>query len=234
VKRFSTALVAATATAALMPVATSNASVNARSVLNLQLNERAGATVAADTSGERHNGAIGSHVVMTGSYADWDRHAPNEGSAYGNAHLITVADDSDGSLDPEGSDFTIEFRFRTRDSFGNIMQKGQATTAGGQVKVQIPKGKVSCMFKTPAGTSTATSGTTPLNDNAWHVIRCERTKTSVTMYVDGVRKGRNTNATGVLNNNKPWTFGGKSECNATTVSCDYFAGEIDYVRMTKG
>ena len=73
-----------------------------------------------------------------------------------------------------------------------------------------------------------------LRDNAWHVVRCARTPTSVTRYVDGVRTGRSNNATGLLNNTKPWTIGGKGECDAVSVTCDYFAGEIDYVRMTKG
>ena len=73
-----------------------------------------------------------------------------------------------------------------------------------------------------------------LNDNVWHVVRCDRAPTSVTMYVDGVRTGRSNSTTGTLNNGKPWTIGGKSECDTVNVSCDYFAGEIDYVKMTKG
>jgi hypothetical protein len=108
------------------------------------------------------------------------------------------------------------------------------------VKLQIPKGKLSCMFKTPQGTATAGSGTTLLNDDLWHTVRCERTSSYVAMYVDSgpggtfVRTGRVNHFTGTLNNKKPWTFGGKSECDGVNVSCDYFAGEIDYVRMTKG
>ena len=54
------------------------------------------------------------------------------------------------------------------------------------------------------------------------------------MYVDGVRTGRSNHRTGLLDNAKPWTIGGKLDCNAVTVTCDYFAGEIDYVRLSKG
>ena len=89
------------------------------------------------------------------------------------------------------------------------------------------------MFKTPQGTATATSGTKLLNDNIWHTVRCDRTPTSVTMYVDGVRTGRSNNSTGSLNNTKPWTIGGKLECDGVEVTCDYFAGDIDYVRLIK-
>jgi hypothetical protein len=181
-----------------------------------------------------HHGAIGSHVVMNGAYADWDRHPPDAGVPYGFDHLITVPDAADGSLDPGTGDFTVEFRFKTKEKFGNILQKGQSRTVGGQVKFQIPKGKLSCMFRTPQGMATATSGSTLLNDDRWHDVRCVRTSTSVTLYVDGVRVGRKNGFTGNLNNKKPWTFGGKHECDAVEVTCDYFAGEIDYVRMTKG
>ena len=211
----------------------SDAAVGSGHVLDVQFNESAGSRTAVDASGMGHNGAIGSHVVMSGSYADWDRHPPGEGISYGDAHLVTVPDASNGSLDPGTSNFSVELRFRTKENFGNVLQKGQSRTVGGQVKFQIPRGKLICMFKTPQGTATAGSGVTPLNDDLWHTVRCDRTSTSVTMYVDGVRTGRSNHYTGNLNNTKPWTFGGKSECDATTVTCDYFAGEIDYVRMTK-
>ena len=203
-------------------------------MLNLQLNERAGASIADDASAYDHDGRIGSHVTMNGAFADWDRHSPGAGVSYGDDHLIVVPDAADGSLDPGSGNFTVELRYRTKESFGNVLQKGQSRTVGGQVKLQQPKGKLSCMFKTPQGTATAGSGATPLNDNQWHTVRCVRTPTSVTMYVDGVRTGRSNKSTGALNNTKPWTFGGKLECDGVRVTCDYFAGEVDYVRFTKG
>ncbi|HEX5533300.1 MAG TPA: LamG-like jellyroll fold domain-containing protein [Actinomycetales bacterium] len=212
----------------------SGAAAASGTVLNLQLNEPAGSATAVDSSGLKHDGSIGSHVVMNAVYAHFDRHPPGEGIPYGLAHLITIPDATDGSLDPGSGNFTIEIRYRTKENFGNVLQKGQARTVGGQVKLQQPKGKMSCMFKTPQGTATAGSGTTPLNDNVFHTVRCERTPTSVTMYVDGVRTGRSTRSTGTLNNTKPWTIGGKSECDAVQVTCDYFAGDIDYVTLTKG
>jgi hypothetical protein len=207
-------------------------------VLDLQLDERPGATVAADASGMGHDGAIGTHVTMKTeagvSFADFDRHPPDEGVAYGADHLILVPDAPDASLDPGDDTFTVEMRFRTKEKFGNILQKGQATTKGGQVKLQIPKGKLSCMYKSPTGRSTATSGALLLNDNLWHTIVCTRTSGAVTLSVDGVQVGRNTNPTGKIDNVKPWTLGGKLECDAVTVTCDYFPGELDYVRLSKG
>ena len=223
---------AATSLLVLTPV-TSTEAASTR-VLTLKLNEKAGATIARDGSGLGHRGRIGSHVTSNGVFARFDRHPPNAGVDYGRRHLIAIPDAADGSLDPGRRNFSIQIRFRTKENFGNVLQKGQANTPGGQVKLQIPKGKLSCMFKTPSGTATAGSGRTLLNDNKWHVVRCDRTPTSVTMYVDGVRTGRSTHSTGRLDNNKPWTIGGKADCDAVRISCDYFAGDIGYVTMSKG
>jgi len=228
--------IAAVGAATLLSFTTAitGASAASNSVLDLELNEPTGSTTAVDSSGLYHDGAIGSHVVMSGQYARFDRHSPGEGIPYGLAHLITIPDAADGSLDPGSGNFSVELKYRTKENFGNVLQKGQARTVGGQVKFQQPRGKMTCMFKTPQGTATAGSGATPLNDNLWHTVRCDRTPTSVTMYVDGIRTGSSYNTTGTLNNKKPWTIGGKSECDAIQVGCDYFAGDIDYVKITKG
>lgn len=206
--------------------------------LLLELNEPAGAAVAADSSGFGHDGAIGSHVQMNGSYGRWDRHPPDAGIYYGADHLIMIDDAPDDSLDPGTGNFSVELRYRSTAKFGNIIQKGQARAVGGQVKFQQPRGVISCMFKSPTGQA-AIGAKTPLNDGEWHVVRCERTSTQVTMYVDGVFRNRVRNYTGNINNTKPWTIGGKYECDTSdpTVgadSCDYFPGDIDYVRFTKG
>ncbi|MBS2937788.1 hypothetical protein KDN32_08530 [Nocardioides sp. J2M5] len=206
--------------------------------LALEMDEPAGATVAADSSGFGHDAAIGSHVRMRGGYATIDRHSPDEGIYYGADHLIMVPDAADSSLDPGAGDFTVEIRYRSTVKFGNVIQKGQAKTSGGQVKFQQPKGVISCMFKSPNGQA-AIGSKTPLNDGQWHVVRCERTSTQVTMYVDGVFRNRIRKNTGTIDNNKPWTIGGKLDCdtsnpNTGADSCDYFAGDIDYVHLIKG
>jgi hypothetical protein len=205
-------------------------------VLDLELNEARGAKVAHDSSGLRHNGQIGAHLTMNGRFAHFDRHRPGAHTYFGKAHLIVVPDAGDHSLDPGRGKFSVEIRFRTHDSFGNVIQKGQAKSPGGQIKFQIPGGRLTCMFKTSSGTATAGSRQLRLNDGKWHVVRCDRTSTSVTMYVDGKRISRTNHATGNLDNNKPWTIGGKLNCGPASGadSCDYFPGDVDYVRLTKG
>jgi Concanavalin A-like lectin/glucanases superfamily len=207
-------------------------------VLDLQFNEPAGSTVAVDDSGMGHDGAIGSHLRMNGVFADWDRHSPSANSYFGADHLIMVPDAADASLDPGTSPFTVEIRMRTTDKFGNIIQKGQAKSAGGQVKFQQPGGFVSCLFKNSTSQA-AIKSSIATNDGQWHVIRCERTTSEVRLYIDGVFNKRIRKTTGNINNTKAWTIGGKFECDPNDPtqgadSCDYFPGDLDYVTITKG
>jgi hypothetical protein len=206
-------------------------------VLDLELDDAPGARTAIDTSGGAHHGSIGSHVVMNGEYATFDYHSPTSGIAT-QQHLIVVPDARDGSLDPGRGNFSVEVRFAypgggDPDETPNLLQKGGSGTSGGQVKLQFSRGRISCTFKTSRGTATATS-TRSLADGARHVVRCDRTPTSVTVYVDGVRVGVRNASTGTLDNSKPWAIGGKQQCDGRSTDCDYFAGTVDYVRLTKG
>jgi PKD repeat protein len=54
------------------------------------------------------------------------------------------------------------------------------------------------------------------------------------MYVDGVRRSRSTGPTGTIANTWDLTIGGKGTCDQVKTTCDYFVGDIDYVRIEKG
>jgi hypothetical protein len=137
------------------------------------------------------------------------------------------------NLEPGDQDFTVEIRYRTREKFGNIIQKGQAQSKGGQWKIQNPKGIPSCLFKGSNG-RVATGAKTPLNDDQWHTLTCVLTSSSVTMYVDGVQRNKKNGSTGTIDNKIPMTIGGKLDCDQIQVTCDYFSGQIDYVMITMG
>ena len=131
-------------------------------VLALELNEGPGASTAIDSSGRGHHGAIGSHLVMDGAVASFDRHSPTEGVAYRNEHLIVVPDAADASLDPGRGNFTVEVRFASSvdESSGetpNLLQKGYSNTPGGQAKLQFNHGRMRCTFATSQGAATVTS-----------------------------------------------------------------------------
>ncbi|QIG42914.1 hypothetical protein G5V58_09190 [Nocardioides anomalus] len=231
-------LVGVAAALAATSISTPAAYAATQTTLDLEFNESPGSTVAVDGSGFGHNGAIGSHIKMTGTSAVIDRHPPDATTYYGADHLIMVNEAPDGSLDPGAGNFTVEFRFRSTVKFGNVVQKGQATTAGGQVKFQQPGGYMSCMFKSPSGQA-AVKSSIYTSDGAWHTIRCERTPSEVRLYVDGVFNKRIRKPTGTIDNRKPWTIGGKFDCDTSNPatgadSCDYFAGEMDWLHLIKG
>jgi hypothetical protein len=46
--------------------------------------------------------------------------------------------------------------------------------------------------------------------------------------------GHKNGVSGNLNNSFPMTIGGKPKCDQVKVTCDYFVGDVDYVRITKG
>jgi hypothetical protein len=198
--------------------------------------EEAGSTVMTDSGGNGNHGVIDPTGVVTGYVVGgatgyhWVRRPPEQYPA-SPERVIQVADDID--LEPGDQPFTIEIRYRTKEKFGNITQKGQATTRGGQWKIQNPQGIPSCLFKGSRG-QVATGAKTPLNDNRWHTLTCVLTSSSVTMYVDGVFRNRKNGATGTIDNSIPMTVGGKINCDQLETTCDYFSGQIDYIRITKG
>jgi hypothetical protein len=201
-----------------------------------QMNEPAGSQIMEDSSGNGYDGTIGASVQEGTALAGggtgyrFPYLQPNTPPA-DPEHVVRVAHNS--ALNPGSGDFAVEFRVRTTHSFGNILQKGQAGAAGGYFKFQQPSGKVSCLFRGSLGSSTASSGTVRINDGAWHTVRCERTASSVVMRVDGVVTGRNFNPTGTIANTKPLSIAGKLNCDQITVTCDYFAGDLDYVKIQR-
>jgi Laminin G domain len=200
-----------------------------------QMNEAAGATAMVDSSGHGLDGTIGSHVqtgvALTGGGTGYrfPYLRPNTPPA-DPEHLAVVPNST--ALNPGTGDYAIEFRMRTTHSFGNVIQKGQAGSKGGYWKFEQPNGKIVCLFRGSAGSSAAGAGSTVrVNDGNWHTVRCDRTASMVTMTIDGVVTGRNRNATGTISNTRPVTIAGKGNCDQVEITCDYFSGDIDYVRI---
>ena len=143
-------------------------------------------------------------------------------------HLVTVPDRA--SLDPRGNDFSITLRLRAHEQFGNIIQKGQATVAGGSYKLQFPSGQPECWFRGARGQVLVRSPEA-VNDRRWHVIQCVRTSEGVALSVDGRTVAGRRGPTGTIDNSWPLSIGGKTACDQVHVGCDYFAGDIDYVKI---
>jgi len=199
------------------------------------MNEPPGASVMVDTGRVPVNGSIGTEVdtgvVFAGATGyRFERLTPNTPPAHPQ-HLVTIPDAP--SIDPGTSAYTIEIRYRTTNKFGNLIQKGQAATKGGQFKIQLPQGRPTCYFKGSLG-RVGTGSPTAINDGAWHTLRCTRTASAVDFFVDGVRVGHKNGPSGLIDNKLPLSIAGKPNCDQIEVTCDYFGGDIDYVRIEKG
>ncbi len=225
------------ATVGVLALGTSTAAPSVPRISTLaswQMNEGSGAHTMVDSSGHGINGSIGSavktgvHVAGATAYR-WTFTSPTNPPPKPQ-RLIQV---KDSRLNPGSGDFAITMRFRTTKTFGNIIQKGQAGSSGGYFKMQIPNGVLSCMFKGKVGTSLqgkTIKSSGKLNDGSWHVLRCARTRASLSLTVDGSTKSV-SGQTGSISNPNPLTIGGKLNCDQLETTCDYFTGDIDYVKI---
>jgi hypothetical protein len=202
------------------------------------MNEPAGSTVMRDSSGHGRHGAIrpgaaAAGLTLNGSHYKWSVRCPScPPTAL--ARVVQVRDSAALDIPDPSVRWTLAFRFRTGKGNSNVMQKGQATSAGGQIKIENPRGLMSCVFKGANGSYVSIRGTTPLHDRTWHTVRCVHTATRVSQYVDGRLVVARRFRTGPINNAKPFVIGGKRDCNQTSVSCDYYRGRIAWVRITRG
>ena len=197
------------------------------------MNEHAGQAAVVNDLGHGPNplnGKVGSSVV-TGyrvpGLVGYKIPSPAP-TGYDPRRIVVVPNDT--RLNPSGHDFVVTLRFRGKYD-GNIVQKGQATSAGGYWKVET-HGSTTCTFKGSAGL-VAVTNRLRLTDNHWHTVRCERNGSKMSMTVDGKQVDKRIRATGVIANNLPLTVGGKGTCDASggRVTCDYFVGEIDRVEI---
>jgi Laminin G domain len=203
-----------------------------------QMNEPAGSRTMVDSSGNGSNGSVGSSIQTGVTYAGatgyrWSSTNPN-GYPAKPERLVTVPDDR---LNPGSRDYAVTVRFRTTHSYGNMIQKGQSETPGGYFKWQIPSGRLMCLYRSRDSRGNllgqkAVTAPVPLNDGAWHTVRCEKTADRVTMTIDGTTVVRSSRGTiGPIANTMPLSIAGKVACDQVRVTCDYFAGDIDWVRI---
>ena len=226
-------MVAATAAALVGGTGTAaGAAESGRTVASWSMNEGRGARTMYDDSGNGLHGSVGSEVItdVGGGGAigyRFTRVEPDRPPARPR-HLVVVPDSS--ALDPGSRDYAVTVRLRTTHQFGNIIQKGQAAASGGNFKLQIPDGIVQCLFRGSRGTIIV-QARRRINDGWWHVVRCERTGTGVTLSVDGRTVARHSGWTGGISNGWPLSIGGKTDCDQRDVGCDYYAGDIDWVTV---
>jgi Concanavalin A-like lectin/glucanases superfamily len=202
-----------------------------------EMDEPAGSTTMLDSSGHGHHGAIdrgaaAAGLVLNGAYFSWSARC-RDCPPLATARVVQVPDSAALEIPDPTIRYALEFRFSTTSPYGNLMQKGQSNTAGGQIKVQDPI-RLSCVFKGAAGQQMVARSTTPLNDGVWHTAACVHAASSTQLWVDGVLVARTTAGVGPLDNASSFVIGGKTECDQRSVGCDYYSGLMDWVRVSRG
>lgn len=203
-------------------------------VADWQMNEPFGTTVMTDATGN-HDGVVDpTGVTANGSNYHWQQRCPSC-PPVAPERVIQVADSPELDIPDPAVRYALEFRYKTRGGYGNIMQKGQSDTVGGQIKVQLPQGHIQCLFKGSNGVRVgAGTGTLTYNDGLYHTVLCVHAATYVQVWVDGVRIQQKNGSTGPIDNARPFVIGGKLSCDQGRTTCDYFSGDIDWVTITRG
>ena len=211
------------------------APASAATLADWEMNEGSGATTMIDSSGHV-NGTVGSAVktgvsVMGATVYRWPFASPTAPPP--KPERIVQANSS--SLNPGSGTYTVSLRYRTTQHFGNIVQKGQAGSAGGYFKVENPHGQINCVFRgVVSGKLVRKAVTSPavLSDGAFHVATCTRTANALTLTIDGSVVDTAHGSTGNISNTRPVTIGGKLNCDQVKTTCDYYTGDIDWVKLS--
>ena len=211
------------------------APASAATLADWEMNEGSGATTMIDSSGHV-NGTIGSAVrtgvsVMGATVYRWPFASPTAPPP--KPERIVQANSN--SLNPGSGTYTVSLRYRTTQHFGNIVQKGQAGSAGGYFKVENPHGQINCVFRgVVSGKLVRKAVTSPavLSDGKFHVATCTRTSNALTLTIDGSVVDTAHGSTGNISNTRPVTIGGKLNCDQIKTTCDYYTGDIDWVKLS--
>ena len=206
-------------------------------VANWQMEETSG-SVMTDSSGNGFDGVIGPKVVLGEATPEGNKAYRFKGDWWivDDERLIQIPDDP--RLDPGAGTFKVSLRVKTGALDPNITQKGQANTVGGYWKFVVKKGWPRCHFrdanhKTLAiGFVNSTNPDTKVSDGEWHTISCARTATGVQVTIDDLSKFKR-GSIGPIDNDFPMVIGGKLACDYVTVTCDYYAGAIDWVTVER-
>lgn len=212
-------------------------------VASWQMNETSGRTMV-DSSGSGLAGTIGDSVrINVATPGSRGYHFEGPLNVKNPERLVLVPDNS--MLDPGTGTYSVSIRFRTKGTRPNIVQKGQSNDGGGMWKLVVHTGWPRCHFRdenfnTKAiGFMNSPDPDAKVSDGAWHTLRCVRNLDSVCLYLDegtsSAMKRCIRGSIGRIDNKRPLAIGGKHRCDPTkaSTSCDYFNGDIDWIRIDR-
>jgi hypothetical protein len=215
---------------------------SAQVVADWEMNETTKANGMVDSSGNGFTGDIGNEVRIGLSTGDGGLAYQFPGphfAPYNPEKLVLIPDDPEGRLDPGTSPYAVTIRFRTSAEKPNIVQKGQNNVRGGFMKLVLKNGWPRCHFEDGNQNIKAIgfvkTDVPKVNDNRWHTLRCERTATGVRVTLEPGEPNEVSRfirgTVGNIDNSRPFFIGGKLDCNREGVTCDFFNGQLDWVRI---
>lgn len=225
---------------AVLALAVSTGAAFGDVVADYELNEQRGASTMIDSSGNGLHGTLGDDVVTGVATTSSLGYSFPGGSGYDPQNLVNVPDDP--RLDPGTSAYAVTIRFRTTAAHPNIVQKGQSGQTGGFWKLVLKEGWPRCHFRDSAGRTKAIGFVDgpreyKLDDGQWNTVRCERTTTGTRVTINYGEPGAVSKfirgTLGTIDNRRPLSFGGKTDCAASGVGCDYFRGLVDWLTIEK-
>jgi hypothetical protein len=164
------------------------------------------------------------------------------GTAYhfnGTTSRVIVGDDP--SLRPLSDTFTVSVaaRFTTipdpndpNNGDYDLIRKGVGSSKGGYWKLEIiPNStrtavRANCQMQGTTSAIKVTSPLSPLNDGNWHVLSCEKTDTTVTLWVDGKLSNSKAVTIGSISNTVALTLGAKPDADGN-IGGDWYDGDLD-------
>jgi hypothetical protein len=216
------------------PASNASAAVAATTVVaDYEMNEAPGSTVLVDGSGNGFNGHIGAAVTPNGSSHHFDLRSHTSGTPATPEHLDTVP--SRPGLNPGSRNYAITLRLRWAGPLPdvNLVQKGQGASRGW--KIESATGHVRCQFLGTLGQVTLKSidfTSKTWADGNWHIVTCARIGNVASLRIDGQLIGSRTKDVGDITNTWPISIAGKTQCDNVKVWCDYWSGDMDYIRIT--
>ena len=191
-------------------------------VAGWEMNDPAGSTTVADSGPSHLTGTLKGGVKTTGSTL-----------AFSGNGVVTATGSSKLALGSQP--FTMETRLR----FSKVPNATVGDydilrgTPGGGWRLEIVARKKRTIAVAACGyagskASLLLTGGPHLADGAWHVVRCVKTDTAVSLVVDGAVVAKRTIAIGSVTTKDPLAIGAKP------TGADPYTGELDYVRVYAG
>ena len=147
----------------------------------------------------------------------------------GTGDYLSIPDHADWDL--ASSDWCFECFVRKDSSSGGNLITRWETSGDKSVEVHVVGGVVQGLMTTDGTTTTSTTGTTDIEDNAWHHVAYVRHGNVQYLYVDGVSEGTPGSESGALHSSsQPILIGAQNPPPATPGW--FHEGYIDEIRIS--